>query len=492
MEHSFLGWVALIPLLFACSSSSPRRAAALGWIAGAVFFLGSLIWLRHVTWVGMIALALYCAIYFIPFSLFVSLRPGGWGEMKRFENILWAAGAAAVWAASEYVRATLLTGFPWNLLGVSQVSQVMLIQIADWGGVYALSALMVFVNVASGITILQYVKGHRSRGYRIHLELMCALFLVALSSSYGLRALLLERPAAAPKQVALLQPNIPEVGNWELADPELIYERLDELTQLVRRVPDLDLIIWPETALPDLVRYSPRSAAFVEELVGGGVPLLAGSMDMEWGEDGRQIFYNASMLFNPQGELLGIYRKQHLVLFGEYIPFDGKIPFINALTPIGSSFSPGSGTKLLRLPGSESPFSVLICFEDAVPHLARNAARAGATWLINQTNDSWFDPDSGSKQHLAQAVFRCVETRLPMLRCANTGVTCAIDSAGRITQTLAVRTEGFQTAGITPAAGDQAPTFYVRFGDLFAQTCLLLSVSLFIVLSLQNRKKTNA
>ncbi len=492
-EIAFLGWVALIPLVIACAGAAPRRAVFLGWLAGAVFFLGTLHWLRHVSWLGFIALAFYCALYFIPFAVFISLRRCGWRSMARFKNIGWMLGAAVVWAASEYLRATFFTGFGWNLLGISQYAQGSLIQIAEWGGVYLLSALMVFANVASATTLLQYISGLRSSGYRLHLELMSACFLVALASCFGLRVLLSEETSSDPVRVALIQPNIPEVGNWELADPELIYTRLEDLTDLARRTLDLDLIVWPETALPDCVRFSPRSADLTQRMTAAsGIPLLTGSMDTIWHSDGEPNFYNGSMLFNTEGKLLETYYKQHLVLFGEYIPFEGKIPFINALTPIGSSFTPGEEATLFKLPGDPRTFSVLICFEDLLPKIARRAARAGATWLVNQTNDSWFDPDCGSKQHLANAVFRCVETRLPMVRCTNTGITCAIDSKGKISQTLAPRTEGFQTVEVVPAEVSRPPTFYTRFGDLFAQACLGISVLLFLGIRVRHWEELKA
>ena len=488
----FLGWVALIPLIFICSGAAPRRAAFLSWLAGAVFFVGSLYWLRHVTWAGYIALAFYSALYFIPFGLLVSMRPGGWGGMARMKNLGWMAAAAAVWAAAEYLRATLLTGFPWNLLGISQYNQISLIQIVEWGGVYLLSALMVFVNAGIAITLLQYRAGLRNSGYKIHVEFMVAMFVLAAASSFGLRILLSDDPSGDPVRAALIQPNIPEVGNWELADPELIYDKLDRLTELTTHSLDLDLIIWPETALPDFVRFSSRSAALVERIAAQGTPLLAGSMDLTWRNDGKADYYNASMLFNTRGELLGTYRKQHLVLFGEYIPFEEKISLINALTPINSSFKPGADSSVFHLPGDPRGFSVLICFEDTLPYLARRAALAGATWLVNQTNDSWFDPDSGSAQHMAHAVFRTVENRLPLLRCTNTGITCAIDSKGRIKQTLNPRTEGFHVAEVVPSDPNRPLTFYTRHGDRFAQACLLAAVALFISLRFKSRKTSNA
>jgi apolipoprotein N-acyltransferase len=484
-------WVALVPLIFACAGQPLFCAVFLGGLAGTVFFASTLFWLRHVTWIGMFALAGYCALYFIPFTVFIALRRDAWRSINGFKNFAWMAGASVVWVGAEYIRAVAITGFPWNLLGVSQYQQLPLIQIAEWGGVYPLSALIVFVNTAIAVTILQYVSRLRGRMYRVHLELLTSLLLAAAVWSFGFYTLL-NRPAPDGKalHVALLQPDIPEIGNWQMADPEMIYNRLETLTDLAIRSPDLDLVVWPETALPDFVRFSPRSAGLVEQLVKtGGVSLLAGSMDKVWRTNAPSLYYNASMLFNSRGELIGRYYKQHLVLFGEYIPFGEKIPLVNALTPIGVSFSSGKNSTIMYLPGEPRGFGSLICFEDALPYLSRRAVKAGACWLINQTNDSWFDPDYGSQQHLANAVFRSVETRLPMLRCANTGITCAIDPFGRVQQTIAPRVEGFQVATVVPVKPNRPETFYVRYGNVFAQICLLLSGIMFIFIGSSWKRK---
>ena len=233
-------------------------------------------------------------------------------------------------------------------------------------------------------------------------------------------------------------------------------------------------MIWPETAVPDFIRSSAESYDLVARLAMRGTPLLVGTMDFTASDTGIR-YYNSSILFDTNGNEIGKYDKQHLVPFGEYVPFPG---LMRKFTPVEVDFGQGSGSTLLPLNGEDS-FSVLICFEDAVPPLAVNAIRAGARWLVNQTNDAWFDPSAQSEQHLAHAVFRCVENRVPMARCCNTGVTCFIDAFGSVKRGIDVRTAGFTAGVIHPRPVGAELTFYTRYGDLFARGCLLLGAAVF-------------
>ena len=182
--------------------------------------------------------------------------------------------------------------------------------------------------------------------------------------------------------------------------------------------------------------------------------------------------------FDTNGNEIGKYDKQHLVPFGEYVPFPD---LMRTFTPVAVDFGHGTGSTLLPLKG-EGSFSVLICFEDTIAPLAVNAVRAGARWLVNQTNDAWFDPSAESEQHLAHAVFRCVENRVPMARCCNTGVTCLIDAYGNIKRGIDVRTAGIMASVIHPRPKGAELTFYTRYGDLFARGCLLISAGVFYIL----------
>ncbi len=494
--NSTLIYVGLVPLMFAVRKASAKKAALLGLLAGFVFFMGTLSWLHNLTskvegaglkasaLLGYTVLALYCALYFIPAALTVTACVKRWGMVSWRANLRLMFSVSMVWVASEYLRSFLFTGFPWNPLGVCQDANPALIQIAQWGGVYIVSACIVWMNAALFITLNQYIQGVRSRKYRIHIELMLGLLPIALAFSYGISTLFNQPVFPNPVRVALVQPNIAQTEKWDREKDLEIRTRLAELTETVTRLGGLDLVIWPETAVPDFIRASPSSRTLVKRAVGQGVPLLVGTMDTELLESGR-IYFNSSMLFDTNAAVVAKYDKQHLVPFGEYVPFPG---LMGKFTPVDVDFRGGTESTLLPLQGKAS-FSVLICFEDIVAPLAVKAVRNGARWLVNQTNDGWFDPSAQSEQHLAHAVFRCIENRVPMARCCNTGTTCTIDAFGSVRRILAPRTEGFTVGEIHPRPAGLAQTFYTRHPDAFAKFALLASATIAFVLRSKGWKK---
>jgi apolipoprotein N-acyltransferase len=494
--NSSLAFMGLVPLLFAVQSASGRKAALLGLLSGFVFFMGSLHWLHNLTGtvsgfglkasalLGYAVLALYCALYFIPASVTLALCCRRWGVRSWRTNLRMMFSVTMVWTGSEYLRSFLFTGFPWNPLGVSQYANPVLIQVAEWGGVYMVSACLVWMNTAIFITLRQYTHGLRLKKYRPHAELMLGMLPVALSAAYGLNTLFNRPTLYETVRVALVQPNIPQTEKWDEQKNQDILDRLEELTGTVTRLEGLDLIIWPETALPDFVRISRSSQALVKRMAGQGVPLLVGSMDVVFSESSR-TYYNSSMLFGTNGVELAKYDKQHLVPFGEYVPFPN---LMRKFTPIDVDFGGGTQSTLFPLRGKAS-FSALICFEDTVAPLAVKAVRSGARWLVNQTNDAWFDPSAQSEQHLAHAVFRCIENRVPMARCCNTGVTCIIDAYGHVQRTLDVRIKGFTTGELQPRPVGMEKTFYTRNGDAFAKFSLLAGATVIFVLRSKGWKR---
>ncbi|HMP76555.1 MAG TPA: apolipoprotein N-acyltransferase [Kiritimatiellia bacterium] len=472
LEASEAAWVALVPLLVACRfADSPRAAFRLGFLSGSVFWLTSIWWLSRVTYGGWLTLAFYCALYLGAFAVLAHLWLRRYEHERLGLNLGFMLFAACGWAGLEWMRSTFATGFAWNALGVTQYRNVALLQGAAWGGVYAVSALVVFVNAGVAVTVMRYIRRGGHWGRRPHFELMLAFLVLALAFFAGARRVRGLADGQVDLRVALVQPAIPQDDKWDTNTVDLIYSRLRQLTDGALRSGPLDLIIWPETALPDDVRYSQTSYDLVYELASRGVPLLVGSMDSEWPEDGRPVFHNSSFLFDPEGRPVEVYAKQHLVVFGEYVPLGDVLPFLNAMTPIQESFTAGTTATVFRLANPSVSFSVLICFEDTVARLARKAVRGGARLLVNQTNDAWFDPSSASRQHMAQCVLRVVETGVPAVRVANTGVSCVINRRGVVTARLEDEQggtifPGFKTAAVRPAPDDLPLTFYTRNGDL--------------------------
>ncbi|MDH3981816.1 MAG: apolipoprotein N-acyltransferase, partial [Kiritimatiellaceae bacterium] len=493
-----LVFAALVPLMLAVQSASLKKASLLAMLSGFVFFMMSLSWLHNLTGavegiglqlsalLGYAVLSLYCALYFIPFAITVSLGTKRWAGEALWKNIRFMFAVTMVWVGSEYLRSFLFTGFPWNPLGVSQYSNSTIIQIAEWGGVSVVSAYIVWMNAGLFITFRQYTHGTRARKYRPHFELMLGILPVALSVAHGMN-ILFNRPGFYDTvSVALVQPNIEQAAKWDKQMDQQIRDRLDELTSAAMRLDGVDMVIWPETALPDFLRSrnSRVSYEMVARLASGGVPILVGTMDYSE-QDGRRTYFNSSILIGTDGNEIAKYDKQHLVPFGEYVPFPG---LMRKFTPVNIDFGRGEGSTLLSLKGKAS-FSVLICFEDIVAPLAVNATRAGARWLVNQSNDAWFDPSSQSEQHLAHAVFRCIENRIPMARCCNSGVTGIIDAYGMVQRNLEPRTKGFTIGQLSPRPTGLKNTFYTRHGNAFAKVSLLAGATVLFVLRSKGWKR---
>jgi apolipoprotein N-acyltransferase len=221
--------------------------------------------------------------------------------------------------------------------------------------------------------------------------------------------------------------------------------------------------------------------------------LLLGTIDVEDGRD-----YNAALLVSAAGQRTQIYRKLHLVPFGEYIPLRHSFPLFAAAAGkwVRGDFDAGKNYTVFRLTSGEVQIAPLICFEDTIGDLTRQFVLRGANLLANVTNDGWFLHSTGSEQHLANAVFRCVETRRPMVRAANTGVTCFVSEFGRVTQMLQDETGNTFTEGVLTGEiavpTEHELTFYTRHGELFAKlyTCVtLVTVVILAVAGLLRRRR---
>ena len=485
-DQEWLCWVALIPLVSAVWFSGGGgkrpwlRNAALGYCAGLVFFWTVFSWLITVTGGGWFILAFYLALYFAFWAWFVGAVAGASPDMLRSRHNLWLAFAcAAAWTAQEWARGVVFSGFGWNNLGVALYRNLALIQIADITGVWGLTFLAAFCNIIAVVTIRRFILEIRIAKLRPHWDFSTAMLLVVLVFLYGIHSLQ-NKTTGLPLRVAAIQANIPETEKFDDQFEQTIFDRYTALTKFALAGKPR-LLIWPESATPRGMFSDQVNFDFVNGIAAlGDFNFLLGSVDYESDAD-----YNDAFLLTNHARDVQKYRKIHLVPFGEYIPLRHSFPLFAMIagTQVPGDFRPGHNYAVLQTANPAVKLAALICFEDTIGDLTRRFVLKGAQLLVNVTNDGWFLKSAGSDQHLANAVLRTVETRRPLVRCANTGVTCFIDTLGRTTQSLRTPNGGHFIegilAGVVQVPQDGHLTFYVRHGDLVAYGSLAF-VLLFI------------
>ena len=520
-DQPWLCWIALTPLLaaiwFSGTNSKRRwlRDLSLGYVAGLAFFWTVFSWLRTVTVPGLVLVGLYMAIYFALWSWICGLlRPSlrapavvnRWTQpppnespqsrspwLSSTNNLRLAFLLAAVWVAQEWLRSLVFSGWGWNTLGTALHGQLAMIQIAEFTGVAGLSFLVAFTNVILLTTARRFILETQVRPMRPHYDLTLTMAAIVGVMGFGLRSLQIQRPAKT-LNVALVQPNIPRE---QKLSAEFAQKTFDQFTRLSG--PALgasarpDLLVWPESSMPGPVLQDELSHRFVMDFSASAkTDLLLGTIDLD-----ETSAYNAALLVSESGERVQIYRKVHLVPFGEYVPGRHTIPLLARVVgdQVPDDFAFGQEHTVFRLTNDKASVAPLICFEDTIGDLTRQFVLAGANLLANVTNDGWFLRSAGSQQHLANAIFRCVETRLPMVRAANTGVTGFVNEFGRITQILVDERGSQFTDGVligeVSIPTEHELTFYVRHGELFAQGCVgvALLTLMIITLPLVRRRK---
>ncbi len=437
LDFSWAGWVSLVPITLAMIwfPSSRQWQVAEGMVFGASFFLTSLFWVTEVTWVGWCILSLVMAVYpALWFNLMAPVLGKSGDRLTSLRNLNRASLAAFLWVGLEWVRGWFLTGFPWNFLGVSQWKMVGVIQIAEWGGVLLVSWLVAFISVVLALTIARLIKElKRRQKMRPHFEFTLGMMILGLVILYGIHVIFEKDAVLKEVEVLAVQPDIPQDPWQHVMSLEEAVAKLEVLSisGLNQHQGQVDLVVWPETPVGEEL-YS--SAAFREALqtiaVNQQTPLLFGSIVYA----GTNL-YNAAMLYPAGGGSPQLYYKKHLVILGETVPLVDKLPWIRKVIPLSQNFTPGTAATVLSTEirgGQTIRMAPLICFEDIFGRLARRYADTPADFLVNITNDGWFNQSAQSRQHFANAVFRAVENRMPLLRVSNNGITGLIDHKGVI------------------------------------------------------------
>lgn len=500
-------WFALVPFLLVLRHLSTRSAFRHGLLAGLTFWIITLGWFPAIIknegpWflvlLGWAGLAVWCSLFWGFFAwASVAFRTHWDGRIPGARILSVLIVDPILWMGLEWVRSWLFSGFAWNFLGVSQAMNPPVIQIASIFGVFGVSGLVMLANGALTalvermlFPILQKLKNEPmfplTRRDRLAISMESALPFLVLVGFWMWGAMRVThwdrahgKDAASTWRVTLIQANMPCIffGDQDRARRQLMI--LKEQTQLAN-LSRPDLIVWSETAIPGCMPPRPGLKRFLQESMGtNGAPLLAGGEEMELCEPSSaapkgQRFYNSAFLLDASGNILGTYRKQHLVPFGEYIPLDKLIPALQDLAPTGVSCFPGLDSAVMTLTrqgtkNEQLKIGSLICFEDTIPALSRNAIRAGADVLALMTNDTWFNHSCEPIQHQHQAIFRSVENGRPMIRASNSGVTCTVDPVGRTKSLEAdgkqIDFHGFLSSRIVTVPGEYQ-TFFTRFGNI--------------------------
>lgn len=474
----FLAWVALVPFLYAIvfRPVTPFGTFVLGWLFGTGYFIGTVYWLTYamIHYGGIPTPVAYLLL--VPAAALFGLFTAGIGWILRRLADRWGAMAVSVapvlWVAiAEWLR-FWITGQLWNALGYSQAFHPNVIQSARFGGVYAVSLLIVLVNAA--VTFWLGRRTPSKSGF-----VLTGFTLVLLAGTFSLNWM--PEPKSSPSgpspvEVVVVQPNVPMEPAGSAAEVEALMRRHVSLSesQLTRlndpAVPRLT--IWPES--PMSFAYSSNNAlrtdlaAFTTR---NRTSLLINSMETA-PNDGA---YNSAMLIDAQGGFAGQYDKIYLLPFGEYMPIPDWVPGVSLIPPIVGNFTAGERYPLL--PVGTGKAGVMICFESAIPSLARRYTVDGADMIIEISNDGYLGPTPVLRQHLANGIFRAVENRRPVVRATNAGISALITPRGEVKEPTKDFVPDARTFRVEAPA--TTPTFYARYGDILAIACAVISLGLF-------------
>ena len=453
-----LALVALVPLLWAWRDATPRRAALYGFAFGVAFFGCLLSWIWN-----------FGAIAFVPLVLTVAAYPAGAGALvavfarARLRSPLLTA---AVWLLFEQLRGRFpFGGLAWGEAGAALHDLPVARALASWGGV----ALVTFLVVVFNGFVVDGIVAARSRSWNVVATAAVGLAGVVALTGFGYAFRFEPTEQGDPLRVATIQ------GNDQNRDINAREEYLRVVVESHFRLAeqrlegDYDLIVFPESAL----RGDPSEDGDLRDRVvdlaaeHDATMLVNSRVPAPGGRD-----YNTNFVFDPDGDHQGTYIKQHLVPFGEYVPFREQLSFLGPLEQ-AYNYAPGPGRRLFDVSGRR--MATIICFESAFGPLVRDFVRDGAEFVVVSTNNRSFRRSANSAQHLALTQMRAAETGRPFVQASISGISGVIDPDGDVHDTTDLFEHAVVTAEITPTTG-QTP--YVRYGEWVTWACGLALIGL--------------
>lgn len=455
-----------------------RRAFTVGWLFGLGHFGVGFYWIVHAF---LVDAARYG--WMAPFAIFfmaagLALFPAIVGAMARFLFGRWALDSAGrvlllacVWIGVEWVRGWVLTGLPWNLVGMVWAGSDVMMQFAALGGVLGLG--LVTLIAAMLPAVLADMGRPSCRIVAWPIGGMCVIGLVAAFGWARLGAA--EIGYVEKVRLRIVQPNTPQHLKWA---PDKRMAHIRELAKLSQHPPESGPppthLIWPETAVTYNLQHSPNLLTGLAGIVPPGGVLLTGAPRSDAPVSKAPKYWNSLLAVGGDAKIAAVYDKRHLVPFGEYVPMRGLLP-VDKLTQGRGDFAVGAGKRTLRVQGLP-PFAPLICYEAIFASEVRQLG-ASPEWLLNITNDAWFGHSAGPYQHLAAVRFRAVEMGVPLVRAANTGVSAVFDPFGRVLGDIPLGTQAVLDTPLPKALANRP--LYARHGDLLVlvlmAVCLLIA-----------------
>jgi apolipoprotein N-acyltransferase len=422
---------------------------------------------------------LLLGVVYLP--LYIALWTLGLALVQHHRVLPFSVFAGSLWVALEYTRSNFgFLAFPWMLLGHSQFLQHALVQVSAFTGVYGLSFLIVVVNVALAQAIRSLLRMRQIN----RIAVRCLAWRPLVGSSLTVLALIVYGKSVLGTvphmslKVAVVQANIPIGLKWHRPNREWIIQQHIDLT-MKAAAEHPDLVVWPETAIPGELQLEPALQAQIADVAKrADVHLLVGSAErVKFGarDEGNRL-YNSMYFLQPDGTIRGRYQKTKLVPFAEYEPSLGFVKWPAALVATMGATMAGNEFTVFEL--GKVHFASVICWEAIFPEVFREFVKRGAQFMIIATNEAWFADTAAPHQLLAMAVFRAAENRVAIARAANTGISAFIDPYGRIMATLTdSKGKTFNLAGelVSNVPISTTPSFYARYGDLFAFIQISLS-----------------
>lgn len=428
---------------------------------------------------ALILLAAYMSLYPVCFALLFS------SASKKIPFSLLIFLTPSLWVGFDWVRGFLFSGFPWMDLGYGLWQEPYLIQGASVFGHHGITFCLLLTNIVTALLIRDR-NGQKIKAYGLA-TIACLLVIMPGYSFLALKSGEKRLAESAYAEIGAVQGNISQDQKWSSEIKEKTVGKYLDLSQSIDNFAALDLLVWPETALPFYPAIAPEFAAVVRFLDQKQIPVLTGSpwYELDPAENSGYRYYNSAILLGVDRRLLGRYDKSHLVPYGEYVPLKKYMGFIQPLVETVGDFTPGTIDKPLEVGSVKA--GVLLCYESIFPDIARKWVNQQANVLVNLTNDAWYGKSSAPYQSFGMTVFRAVETGRSIVRAANTGISGVVDPFGRVLTKSDIFVPWASKARVPLF---QHITFFAEWGWLLGPLCFFIAMLLLIKGQLVKKRKT--